>query len=137
MIRLARAVAGLLLVAFVAGVLPVATPSGDPPPPFLNHDPSVRYVGRDACRECHAGNFANFVRTGMGQSFYPMTPDRVVEDFTDRNEFVDEASGLRYRMIRRGDRFFQRQYLLDSQGRETAVDEREMVYVIGSNHHSR
>lgn len=117
-----------------------ASPDPDPPrtgPEFLNHDPSVRYVGRDACVSCHKGNAANFARTGMGRSFYPMTADRVIEDFTDDNEFVDPASGLHYRMFRRDGRFYQRQFLLDARGREVAVDERELVYAVGSANHSR
>ena len=104
---------------------------------FLNHDPSVAYVGRDACRECHQGNFANFARTGMGRSFYPMSPDNIVEDFTRNNEFTDPRSGVRYRMFERDGRFYQRQFVLDAAGNEIAVDEHELEYVVGSNNHSR
>jgi tetratricopeptide (TPR) repeat protein len=104
---------------------------------FLNHDLDVRYVGREACRPCHEGNAACFSDTGMGRSFYPLTADRIEEDFTENNEFFDEATGLHYRMFEREGRFYQRQFLLDSRGREMAVDERELVYVIGSNNHGR
>jgi tetratricopeptide (TPR) repeat protein len=73
----------------------------------------------------------------MGRAFYPLTPEVAVEDFAVRNEFVDEAKGLHYRMEQRDGRFYQRQYLLDSSGRELAADEYEMRFVVGSNHHSR
>lgn len=95
------------------------------------------YVGRDSCRECHEGNFANFTRTGMGRSFTVMSADNIVEDFTENNEFVDPRSGLHYRMFERDGRFFQRQFLLDSAGQEIAVDEYALTYVVGSNNHSR
>ncbi|NIM02205.1 MAG: tetratricopeptide repeat protein [Acidobacteria bacterium] len=100
-------------------------------------DPAPGYVGRDACRDCHQGNAVNFAGTGMGRSFYPLRPDNVVEDFTDRNEFTDPRSGVTYRMFRRGDRFYQRQFVLDTAGNETAIDEYELTYVVGSNNHSR
>jgi tetratricopeptide (TPR) repeat protein len=106
-------------------------------PAFLNMAPEVRYVGQEACRQCHFEQFATYAGTGMGRSFYPMTPAEAVEDFADDNVLVIEESGLHYRMLERDGKFYQRQYLLDSQGREVAVDERELAYVLGSNHHSR
>jgi len=105
-------------------------------PAYLNHDPSVAYVGREACRVCHLGIYRTFVETGMGRSFYPLTPERQVEDFGPDNEFAPPGGPL-YRMLRRDERYFLRQYLRDSQGRETAVDERELSYVVGSNNHGR
>lgn len=115
------------------GVEPFAVGEGE----FPNHDPDVRYVGREACASCHPGNHANFVRTGMGRSFYEMRTAPVVEDYNVDNEFVDPATGLRYRMTMRDGKFYQRQFLVDEQGRELAVDERELVYAVGSNNHSR
>ena len=98
---------------------------------------SPTYVGADACRSCHAEVASTFSRTGMGRSFYPMTADRVIEDWSERNTFTSEATGLRYRMERREGRFYMRQFLTDASGGETAVDERELLYVVGSAHHSR
>jgi tetratricopeptide (TPR) repeat protein len=104
---------------------------------FANHAPEVGYVGREACRSCHFEQFASFVHTGMGRSFYPMTPDEVVEDFNHANTFVVEPAGIHYRMEQRDGKLYQRQFLLDSAGREIAADDHELVYVIGSNHHCR
>ena len=98
---------------------------------------STEYVGSDACRSCHAETWSTFSRTGMGRSFYPLTADRVIEDWTASNAFTSPRSGLRYRMERRDGRFYMRQFLDDGHGGETAVDERELLYVIGSAHHSR
>jgi Tfp pilus assembly protein PilF len=98
---------------------------------------SASYVGADACRSCHAEVFSTFSRTGMGRSFYPLTADRVIEDWTGNNTFTSASSGLRYRMERRDGRFYMRQFLDDGRGGETAVDERQLAYVVGSAHHSR
>lgn len=98
---------------------------------------SSTYVGADACRSCHAEVWSTFSRTGMGRSFYPLTADRSIEDWTTSNTFTSPRSGLRYRMERRDGRFYMRQFLDDGRGGETAVDERELLFVVGSAHHSR
>lgn len=103
---------------------------------FLNQAPDVEYVGLEACRSCHLEQFTSYKQTGMGRAFYPLSPETAVEDFTDNNVLVSD-SGLHYRMQRRDGKFYQRQYLLDSRGREIAVDERELAFVIGSNNHAR
>jgi len=95
------------------------------------------WVGREACRQCHFEKHASYSHTGMGVSFYAMTPDVAVEAFEVDNELVVEPEGLHYRMERREGRFFQRQFLLDSRGREIAADEHELIWVVGSNNHSR
>ncbi len=100
-------------------------------------DPAVRYVGREACRICHIEIYRSHVETGMGRSFYPVSPERMIEDFEHDNVIEVAATGLRYRMERRGDRFYQRQFLIDSRGAEIAIDEHELRYVVGSNNHGR
>ncbi len=128
-------------IGFPCAVLVVAAAGCAGPAPgsggLLNLDPSVKYVGEAECRQCHFEQYATSSRTGMGRAFYPLTPAEIVEDFTTHNEFVVEASGLHYRMVQRDGKFYQQQFMLDSRGRETAFDEREMVWVIGSNRHSR
>jgi tetratricopeptide (TPR) repeat protein len=104
---------------------------------YLNMDPNVGYVGMDACRTCHFEQYETFTETGMGRAFYPMSPEIAVEDFTVANEIVVEPAGLRYRMEQRDGRFFQRQFFRDSAGREIASDEHELLWVVGSNNHSR
>ncbi len=104
---------------------------------FANQDPSVGYVGVTECRPCHLDIATTFAQTGMGRSFYPMSPKRAVEDFKTHNEFVVETTDLRYRMTERDGKYYQRQFLLDSKGREIAADERELEWVVGSNNHNR
>ncbi len=114
---------------------PASTASA--PPRFQNQDPAVGYVGVGECRPCHLGIATTYAETGMGRSFYPMSPARAVEDFHRDNEYVVEATGLRYRMTERDGKYYQRQYMLDSQGREIAADERQLEWVVGSNNHNR
>ena len=95
------------------------------------------YVGVAECRPCHLDIATTFAQTGMGKSFYPMSPDRAVEDFEKNNEFVVNGTGLRYRMTERDGKYYQRQYMVDSKGKEVASDERQLEWVVGSNNHNR
>jgi Tfp pilus assembly protein PilF len=104
---------------------------------FLNQRPGVRYVGSAACRPCHVETWSTFARTGMGRSWYPLTPDRVVEDWTNDNALAVSGGALRYRMTRRDGAFFMRQFVVGAEGIETAVDERRLSWVVGSGNHSR
>ncbi len=104
---------------------------------FLNQAPDVRYVGIDNCVDCHQDKAATYAKTGMGRSFYPMTAEVAIEDFSERNDIEIPWQGLRYRMTRRDGKFFMRQSASDGRGGEMAVDERDLVFVVGSGNHSR
>ena len=74
----------------------------------------------------------------MSRAFARATPavlDR--EDFIVRNTFFHQPSDRHYRMIRRGDRFFQRRHQLGFKGAESNVIEKEIHYVMGSGNHAR
>ena len=130
--RLAWAVAIVSLASCGRG-----DPAGTAPSPEADTAREAAYVGRDACRPCHAETWSTFARTGMGRSWYPLSGAPVIEDWTRRNTVEIEATGLRYRMVQRDGRFYMRQSLVDRRGEESAVDERELLWVVGSAHHSR
>lgn len=96
-----------------------------------------KFVGAEACRPCHAEIWSTYARTGMGRSWYPMSAAPVIEDWTKKNSFYVPSTGLRYKMTRRDGKFFVRQSIDDGRGGETAVDERELVWAVGSANHSR
>ena len=124
-----RCAAALALAALVAC-------GGRTPPPAAAPAAS-RYVGGDTCRPCHAETWSTFARTGMGRSWYPLAGAALIEDWTRRNTVTVPESGLRYTMSRRDGKFFMRQSIAGPDGSETAVDERELTWVVGSAHHSR
>ena len=70
-------------------------------------------MGAAACRECHIGKYASFADTGMGRSFYPLTPETVDDEFTGERSFHVESTDVHYRMFVREGRYFQRQYRID------------------------
>jgi Flp pilus assembly protein TadD len=95
------------------------------------------YIDAGVCASCHAEIASTFSKTGMGRSFYRPTTENVIEDYRKANTFVHKKSGLRYTMVERDGRFFQRRSTLDAQGHETNVLEEKVDYVIGSGNHAR
>ena len=50
---------------------------------FRNATTEVGYVGDDACFSCHEEAYRGYQEHGMAHSFYPLTAENVVEDFSD------------------------------------------------------
>lgn len=73
----------------------------------------------------------------MARSFYRSSPDRTVEDFSDKNTYYHPASDSYFSMVRRGGEYFQRRHQLDSAGRQINVMEKRIDYIMGSGNHAR
>lgn len=129
--------------AWIAGLVLTVGCGGDSPEtesrdiPFRNVSQEIGWVGMDACRECHFEKHSTYRHTGMGRAFYPMEPSVAVEDFRGANDVGVVDSVMRYRMTERNGRYYQREYVPDSAGNELVSNEHELLWVIGSNNHSR
>ncbi len=82
----------------------------------------------------------------MARSFYRPTPDNTVEDYARKNTFYHQASDTHFEMVHlpagngpngRGDRYVQRQWTVDFDGKQTNVVEHEIDFVLGSGNHAR
>jgi len=98
---------------------------------FYNVREEVAYAGDDACFSCHEDLYRGYQAHGMAQSYYPLTPENVVEDFSGVT-LTHEASGFSYRIYSEGNRFFQEEFRRDEAGQKTHQLVREMQYVVGS-----
>jgi hypothetical protein len=127
----------VLLAVLLSACADQAGEAQPPAPAYLNQALDVDYVGVSACAACHVEIAASYQHTGMGRSFFPMGPEVASEDFSGNNELALPGSGLRYRMLERDGRYYQRQWVVAPSGDEIVVDEREMVFVLGSGNHSR
>lgn len=141
-------VMGLLLVAFAGGGLYLAYTGRDRPPTpeelpsfeppgltqtgFLNTGPEAKYVGNEACAECHAAEFQSYKLTAHSQALSPLDPSAEPADA----EFKHATSQRDYRIYRDGDEFRQRELLADEQG-VIAEQDYAMDWLIGSGRHSR
>ena len=111
---------------------PELAPAVAAAPPVNAH---AEYVGQESCRDCHLSIYTSYERTGMGRSFSKMTADNTVGEFDGSPELT--LGTLTYRMSQRGERFFMEEFVTDSDGTPRAVEEHELVWVVGSNNHGR
>ena len=103
---------------------------------FLNLGPQATYVGDATCASCHGELYASYQTHGMAQSFYPLTPESAVEDFSGV-EVVHEPTGFVYVARRDGDRFVQEEYRRDPDGTISHRLVRSMDLVVGSGSAAR
>jgi len=95
-------------------------------------------VGSQACRSCHRELHTSYHKTvTMARSFYPMTPANEVENWQSDNTFHHARSSMFYKMERRGDRYYQKRWRLDPDGKPSHEFEREITHVMGSGNNVR
>ena len=126
----------LMLVAGACGGAPTPekppVSAGDSSSPFLNaRRTDVAYVGSEACASCHGELYRGYQTHGMAHSFYRMSPEVAVEDFSDATLY-HEASDLWYRMYEEDGGFYQEEYRLNEHGEKIHRLVREIEYVVGS-----
>ena len=114
----------------------VAEAAEGAPSPFRNVQGAVDYVGDTACFDCHEDLWRGYQQHGMARSYYPLTPENAVEDFSG-GPFRHEASGFYYRVYEDDGQFFQEEYRLDASGDKTHRLARRMDYVVGSGNAAR
>lgn len=93
------------------------------------------YLGSKACAGCHLGIWETYQRTGMARSFYRPSAANQIED--DGQIYFHRPSATYYAMVRHDGKYFQRQYQIDYDGKQTNVSEAEIDFIAGSGNHSR
>ena len=68
------------------------------------------YIDPAACARCHADKAKTYSQTGMGRSFYRMTPETAVEDFKSGLPFHHPASDTYFNVFERGGNYFERRW---------------------------
>ena len=103
---------------------------------FLNLGPEAAYVGDETCATCHEDLYTSYQTHGMAQSFYRLTPENAVEDFSGV-AVRHEPTGFVYVARRDGDRFVQEEYREAPDGTVSHRLVRTMDYVVGSGSAAR
>jgi FimV-like protein len=73
----------------------------------------------------------------MARSFSRPRPENRVENYTARNSYYHPASDTHFEMIERDGKYFQRQFQIGFQGRQTNELETQIDFVMGSGNHAR
>ena len=102
---------------------------------YLNHNDSVKYVGMQQCRSCHADIYNTFIETGMGKSFDLATKQKSSADFSKHHVVYDKFKNLYYHPFWKNNNMFIMEYRMN--GKDTVYKRTEKVdYVIGSGQHT-
>lgn len=102
---------------------------------YLNHNDTVKYVGMQQCRSCHADIYNTYIETGMGKSFDLATKQKSSADFTKHHVVFDKIKNLYYHPFWKNNNMFILEYRM--QGKDTVYQRTEKVdYIIGSGQHT-
>ena len=99
------------------------------------HD-SVQYVGKQTCKQCHAGVSKSFHKTGMGQSFGPATQKVSDARFKGHPSVYDSVNDFHYTPYWRDSNLYIKEYRLNEQGDTIHKRKEQIDYIIGSGHHT-
>lgn len=130
-----------VILASLAGCNPGRTDEdvsegGAPAMTFWNASTSVKFVGDDACFDCHEDQYRGYQTHGMARSLYPLTEENVVEAIPGPVVRHPE-SGYTYRVVRQNERIVQEERISDGADAGDHLLSREMKYVVGSGSAAR
>ncbi len=108
---------------------------GGKPASFWNWNDSVKYVGGEACKECHPEQYASYMKTGMGKSFGFATKQRSKSRFGDSALIYDKYNDFYYKPYWDNENMMLVEFRL--KGGDTVFKHIEkMDYIVGSGHHT-
>ena len=61
---------------------------------YLNHNDTVKYVGKEQCRMCHAEIYDSYMQTGMGKSFHFATKKHAALATSEMPLILDSIKNL-------------------------------------------
>ena len=73
---------------------------------YLNHNDTVKYVGKESCKSCHYDIYRSFNQTGMGESFDIATKSKSVLDENNNPLIYDTIKNLYYQPLWKNDSLY-------------------------------
>jgi hypothetical protein len=102
---------------------------------YLNHNDTVKYVGKEQCRMCHAEIYDSYVQTGMGKSLHYATKTYSALNGSDMLIIHDSIKNLSYQPFFKNDSLYLKEFRL--KGKDTThLLIKKVNYKIGSGHHT-
>ncbi|MFT5725073.1 MAG: putative CXXCH cytochrome family protein [Bacteroidia bacterium] len=102
---------------------------------YLNHSDSAKYVGMNACAQCHLDKVETFSHTGMGLSFDTVSQQKSSANLHTKHVLYDSINNFYYYPYWRNDKLFVKEFRL-SNGDTTFQRTEEISYIIGSGQHT-
>lgn len=101
--------------------------------PYRNTDLSATYVGSEACRRCHADQYASYLQTGHSESFAKVDP----ANEPPGGEFERQEPGWIYRAYHEGSELRHQQSMLSESGERVTLGDFPVAYLMGSGRFAR
>ncbi len=102
---------------------------------YDNWVPEARYIGRDACGECHRENYSTFIHSQMGRSFKKASLSLSVANFENPEPVYSEHDDMYFQPFHRGENLFVRAYRIEDG--DTVFKRIEQIdFIIGSGQHT-
>jgi hypothetical protein len=96
---------------------------------------STKYIGKEACRQCHSDKFDTYIHTGMGMSFDTASKAKSAGHFSGHSIIKDTYRDLSYYPHWEGDNFYLTEFRLS--GKDTTYIRKEKInYIVGSGQHT-
>ena len=102
---------------------------------YLNHNDTVKYVGKEQCRMCHAEIYDSYMQTGMGKSFHFATKEHSALAASEMPHIHDSIKNLTYKPFWKNDSLYLKEFRL--KGKDTThILIKKVNYKIGSGQHT-
>ena len=101
---------------------------------YLNHNDTVRYVGKEQCKNCHYDIYNSYLQTGMGRSLSAAT--KLSSDLPDDPLVIyDSIKNLNYLPFWKNDSLWIKEFRVSLNDTVHQL-EKKVDYIIGSGHHT-
>ncbi len=102
---------------------------------YLNLNDTVKYVGKEQCRMCHAEIYDSYIQTGMGRSFHYATKQNSELDGSLMPIIYDSIKNLFYEPFFKYDSLYIKEFRLKRKDTIHLLI-KKIDYKIGSGHHT-
>ena len=102
---------------------------------YLNHNDTVKYVGKEQCKTCHAEIYKSYLQTGMGKSFHFAIKEHSALASSNMPIIYDSINNLSYKPFWINDSLYLLEFRLE--GIDTTHKLlKKVTYKIGSGQHT-
>jgi len=102
---------------------------------YLNHNDTVKYIGKEQCRACHSEIYDSYMQTGMGQSFHFAVKEHSALANSQMHIIYDTIKNLSYQPFWKNDSLYLKEFRLN--GKDTTHQLiKKASYKIGSGQHT-
>ena len=103
---------------------------------YLNHNDTVRYVGKEKCIMCHYDHYETYRHTGMGLSFDKATRQKSASVLDEKSVIYDQYHDLYYHPYWDDSVLKVMEYRLNAKGDTVHRRIQQVTHIVGSGQHT-